>query len=160
MNIKSNLSLDTADIEILRELQQNARISNLELSDKVNLSATPCARRVKALEASGVIDSYVTRLNPEALGLSLTIHLAVTMDLHTPERFSAFESAITGFDEIISCSVVTGRSEDYLLKVVARDMQHYQQFLLGKLTGLPGVRGVHSSFELRSVIDRTALPLD
>lgn len=81
------------------------------------------------------------------------------MDRHTPERFEAFEAAIREFPEILSCSVVTGQSADYLLTAVVRDMAHYEAFLLGRLTRIAGVSGVHSSFELRKVVNRTALPL-
>ncbi|MEL0191464.1 MAG: Lrp/AsnC ligand binding domain-containing protein, partial [Halieaceae bacterium] len=89
----------------------------------------------------------------------LTAHIGVTMDRHTPERFEAFEAAVIAYPEIIDCCVVTGQSADYLIKAVVKDMAHYEQFLLGKLTRIPGVTGVHSSFELRKVVSRTALPL-
>lgn len=152
--------LDRIDKHILTLMQANGRISNLELADKVGLSPTPCSRRVKRLEDSGLIEGHVTLLNSAALGLNLTAIIGISMDRHTPDRFEQFEKAIVDMPEVIECSIVTGQTADFLLKVVVRDMQHYERFLLGNLTRLSGVTGVHSSFVLRQVIKKTALPLD
>lgn len=152
--------LDRIDKKILELMQTNARISNLELADQVGLSPTPCSRRVKQLEESGLIDSHVTLLNAEALGLNLTAIIGISMDRHTPDRFEKFEKAIVEMPEVLECSVVTGQTADFLLKVVVKDMRHYEKFLLGQLTKLNGVTGVHSSFVLRKVVSKTALPLD
>jgi len=141
-------------------MQANARISNLELSDQVGLSPTPCSRRVKRLEESGLIDAHVTLLNTEALGLDLIAIIGISMDRHTPDRFEEFEKTIVCMPEVLECSVVTGQAADFLLKVVVKDMRHYEKFLLGQLTKLTGVTGVHSSFVLRQVISKTELPLD
>ncbi|MCM2679297.1 Lrp/AsnC family transcriptional regulator [Echinimonas agarilytica] len=154
------LKLDHYDKLILSEMQSNGRISNLELAEKIGLSPTPCARRVKRLEQSGVIKKHVTLLDQEALELKLSVILTVTMDRHTPERFDNFEQTIAQFPEVIECSIVTGQSADYLLRVVVPDMDYYQAFLLGRLTRIDGVTGVHSSFVLRKVIDKTELPLE
>lgn len=154
-----NIKLDATDKRILEVLQENARISNLELAEAVNLSPTPCARRVKQLEDAGIIQRHITILDQEKLGLTLTIFLAVTMEKHNSATFDAFEAAIKDFPEVVSCSVVTGRSEDYILKVVAKDMKHYEEFLLKRLNNLAGVSNVHTSFELRSVIAAGALPV-
>jgi Lrp/AsnC family leucine-responsive transcriptional regulator len=154
------LSIDKIDKHILTLMQSNGRISNLELADKVGLSPTPCSRRVKRLEDSGLIDGHVTLLNKEALGLNLTAIIGISMDRHTPDRFEQFEKAIVNMPEVIECSIVTGQTADFLLKVVVKDMQHYEKFLLGNLTRLTGVTGVHSSFVLRHVVKKTALPLD
>jgi Lrp/AsnC family leucine-responsive transcriptional regulator len=151
--------LDRLDKHILSLMQDNGRISNQELADTIGLSATPCARRVKRLEEEGYIERHVTLLNPERLGLNLTAILGISMDRHTPERFEGFEAAVKQFPEVLECSIVTGQSADYMLKVVVADMQHYERFLLGQLTRIPGVTGVHSSFVLRKVINHTALPL-
>ena len=155
-----NISLDRIDKHILKIMQVNGRISNLELAEQVGLSATPCSRRVKRLENSGLITRHVTLLNPEALGLNLTVIIGISMDRHTPDRFESFEQAIVNMPEIIECSIVTGQSADFLLKVVVKDMQHYEKFLLGNLTRLSGVSGVHSSFVLRNLVHKTELPLD
>jgi Lrp/AsnC family leucine-responsive transcriptional regulator len=154
------IKLDRIDKHILRAMQQNGRISNLELADKVGLSPTPCSRRVKRLEESGLINKHVTLLNPAALGLNLTAMIGISMDRHTPDRFENFERAISELPEVLECLIVTGQAADFLLKVVVRDMQHYEQFLLGRLTKLEGVTGVHSSFVLREVVKTTELPLD
>jgi Lrp/AsnC family leucine-responsive transcriptional regulator len=154
------LDLDRIDRKILEQLQNNARITNLELADKVGLSPTPCLRRVKRLEESGVIDRHVTLLNADALGLGLTAYVGISMDRHTPDRFEAFELAIEVLPEVLECSIVTGQDADFLLKVVVRDMQHYEQFLLGRLAKLTGVTGVHTSFVLRKLVSKTQLPID
>ncbi len=140
-------------------MQDNGRISNLELADQVGLSPTPCSRRVKQLEESGLIQRHVTLLDAEKLGLKLTVIIGISMDRHTPDRFEEFEKAIVDMPEVMECSIVTGQAADFLLKVVVRDMRHYEEFLLGQLTKLSGVSGVHSSFVLRQVVNKTALPL-
>lgn len=156
----ANVELDRTDRKILALLQADASLSNLELAERVGLSATPCARRVKRLEVEGIIRKRVTLLDQQKLGLALTAHIGVTMDRHTPERFDTFEAEIAGYPEVIECAVVTGQSADYLVKAVVADMSHYEQFLLGRLTRIPGVTGVHSSFELRKVVTRTDLPIE
>lgn len=156
----TDISLDKIDKRILQLLQANARISNLELAEKIGLSPTPCARRIKRLEDIGVIRSHVTILDETVLGLSLTAMISISMDRHTPERFDNFEKQISDFPEIVECSIVTGQSADYLLKAVLPDMARYEEFLLGRLTKIEGVTGVHSSFVLRKVIARTDLPLN
>jgi len=155
-----DITLDRIDRNILKLMQENGRITNLELADQVGLSPTPCSRRVKRLEDSGLIKGHVTLLNPEPLGLNLTAIVGIAMDRHTPDRFEAFEKAIVDMPEIIECSIVTGQTADFLLKVVVKDMQHYEKFLLGNLTRLSGVTGVHSSFVLRDLVKKTALPLE
>lgn len=149
--------LDTIDQKILRLLSKNARLSIAEIAEMVNLSATPVIRRIKRLEDTGVITGYHAHTSPEALGCSLAIFVAVSMDKHTKERFYEFEEEIAKFDEVINCSIVTGRSEDYLLKVVVKDMRHYEDFLLNKLSKINGVSQLHTSFELREVFSRAAL---
>jgi Lrp/AsnC family leucine-responsive transcriptional regulator len=154
------MKLDRIDKQLLELLQGNAQWSNLELADNVGLSPTPCARRVKQLEEAGLIKNYVALLDRDKLGLKLTAYIGITMDRHTPERFEQFEAEVMTYPEVIECSVVTGQSADYLIKAVVPDMQFYEQFLLGRLTRIPGVSGVHSSFQLRQVIQRTQLPLN
>ena len=155
-----SIALDRIDKRILKLMQTNARISNLELAEQVGLSPTPCSRRVKRLEDSGLIAGHVTLLNPEALGLDLTAIIGISMDRHTPDRFEDFEKAITSMPEVIECSIVTGQAADFLLKVVVKDMHHYEKFLLGHLTRVAGVTGVHSSFVLRHLVKKTELPVE
>jgi Lrp/AsnC family leucine-responsive transcriptional regulator len=154
------IALDRIDKHILKLMQTNARVSNLELADQVGLSPTPCSRRVKRLEDSGLIVGHVTLLDPAALGLDLTAIIGISMDRHTPDRFEDFEKAITNMPEVIECSIVTGQAADFLLKVVVKDMHHYEKFLLGHLTRVSGVSGVHSSFVLRNLVKKTELPLE
>ena len=154
------MKLDRTDRRILQAMQRNARISNLELAEAVGLSPTPCSRRVKRLEASGIIRAHVTLLDQSKLGLKLTAYISISMDRHTPERFEAFEAEVRQYPEVMECSVVTGQSADYLLRAVVPDMEYYEEFLLGKLTRIDGVSGVHSSFELRRVVQRTELPFE
>ena len=116
------MKLDRTDRRILQAMQHNARISNLELAESVGLSPTPCSRRVKRLEESGIIRSHVTLLNQSMLGLKLTAYISISMDRHTPERFEAFEAEVASYPEVMECSVVTGQSADYLLKAVVPDM--------------------------------------
>jgi Lrp/AsnC family leucine-responsive transcriptional regulator len=157
---KPQLNLDRTDRRILELMQQDARISNLDLAEKVGLSPTPCSRRVKRLETSGLIERHVTLLNQQQLGLNITAMISITMDRHTPDRFENFEQAVGTFAEVLECSIVTGQAADYLLKAVLPDMTYYEEFLLGRLTRIEGVTGVHSSFVLRKVISKTALPLE
>lgn len=154
------MKLDRIDKHILSLMQANGRISNLELAEQVGLSPTPCSRRVRQLEESGVIERHVTLLDQQRLGLNITAMIGITMDRHTPERFDNFERAVRKFPEVIECSIVTGQTADYLLKAVLPDMTYYEEFLLGRLTRIEGVTGVHSSFVLRKVIAKTELPLE
>lgn len=152
--------LDRIDRRILALMQDDARISNLELAEQVGLSPTPCSRRVKRLEECGLIERHVTLLNQALLGLNISAMISITMDRHTPDRFENFERVVQTFPEVVECSIVTGQAADYLLRAVLPDMTYYEEFLLGRLTRIDGVTGVHSSFVLRKVISKTALPLD
>lgn len=151
--------LDKMDRRILEEMQKNGSISNLELAEKVGLSPSPCSRRVKQLEDEGVIDRYATLLNPAKLGLKLTAMVQISMDRHTPDRFEHFEKELATYPEVMSCMLITGQSADYLVELLVQDMDSYQDILLGRLTRIEGVTGVHSSFVLRKIVDRTAVPL-
>ncbi|MBD3727115.1 MAG: Lrp/AsnC family transcriptional regulator, partial [Moraxella osloensis] len=138
-------------------LRENARMSNLELAESVNLSPTPCARRVKQLEDSGVITGYSVTTDPIKLGYQLSVYIAISMDKHTAERFSNFEKKLREFPEVVSCSIVTGRSEDYLIKALVKDMAHYEEFLLHRLNRIEGIAQVHTSFELRQVFEKSII---
>ena len=153
------LQLDRIDKRILEILQRDSSISNLDLADRVDLSPTPCLRRVKRLEESGVIRRQVSLLDKSMLGLNLTAYIGIAMDRHTPDRFDQFEEAVADMPEVLECAIVTGQQSDFLLKVVVKDMEHYERFLLGKLTKLEGVSGVHSSFVLRHLVEKTAYPV-
>jgi Lrp/AsnC family leucine-responsive transcriptional regulator len=152
--------LDRTDRRILEVLQEDAGLSNQALADRVGLSPSPCLRRVRALEEAGIIVARVALLQGKRLGLELTALIHIGMDRHTPERFASFEEAVAGYPEVQRCFLITGQAADYLLQVVVPDMDAYQDFLLRRITRLEGVSSVHSSFVLRRVVDRTALPLN
>ncbi|MDX8399186.1 MAG: Lrp/AsnC family transcriptional regulator [Gallionellaceae bacterium] len=151
------MQIDSYDRQILCQLQQDGRISNQDLADRIGLSPSPCLRRVRALEESGIILGYHALLDAKALGLSLMALIHISMDQHTPERFTNFESQISQIPEVLECLLITGQSADYQLKVVVKDMDGYQELLLNRITRIIGVSGVHTSFVLRRVVDKTAL---
>ena len=154
------MELDRYDRQILQVLQEEGRISNQDLADRIGLSPSPCLRRVRALEEAGLITGYRAHVKAKSLGLSLMALIHIAMDQHTPERFKHFETQIGEIPEVMECLLITGQSADYQLKVVVRDMDAYQELLLNRITSIKGVTGVHSSFVLRRVVDKTALPLD
>lgn len=153
------IKLDAYDRRILEVLQNEGRISNQDLADRIGLSPSPCLRRVRALEEAGIIAGYRALLAMEKLGLDLMVILSISMDRHTPERFAGFEAKVSALPQVLECLLITGRDADYQLKVVVRDMAAYQDLLLNHITRIEGVSGVHSSFVLRRVVERTAVPL-
>lgn len=153
------MALDRYDRRILDCLQKEGRLTNQELAERIGLSPSPCLRRVRALEDAGIIAGYRAILEGKALGLSLMALVHISMDRHTPERFANFEARIALLPEVLECLLITGQEADYQLKVIVRDMDAYQDLLLNRITRIEGVTGVHSSFVLRRVIDRTALPV-
>jgi Lrp/AsnC family leucine-responsive transcriptional regulator len=153
------MELDRYDRQILEILQHDGRISNQDLADRIGLSPSPCLRRVRTLEEAGLITGYRALLDAKKLGLSLMALIGISMDQHTPERFANLESAIAEIPEILECLLITGQQSDYQLKVVVRDMDAYQDLLLNKITRIQGVTGVHTSFVLRKVVDRSRLPV-
>lgn len=153
------MKLDRYDRRILEVLQEHGRISNQELAERIGLSPSPCLRRLRALEESGLIVGYRALVDPSKLGLSLMAVIHIAMDRHTPDRFANFEAKIAALPEVLECLLITGQEADYQLKVIVRDMDAYQSLLLNKITGIEGVSGVHSSFVLRRVLDKTAMPL-
>ena len=154
-----DMELDRYDRAILVALQANGRMSNQELADAIGLSPSPCLRRVRALEDAGLIAGYRALVDARRLGLSLMALISISMDKHTPERFANFEALVGDIPEVLECLLITGQQSDYQLKVVVRDMDHYQHLLLHKLTRSEGVTGVHSSFVLRRVFDERPVPL-
>ncbi len=153
------MQLDRYDLDILRVLQENGRISNQDLADRISLTPSPCLRRLHALEEAGLITGYRAMLDAKKLGLSLTALILISMDQHTPERLSNFEAKVMEIPEVLECLLITGQDADYQLKVVAKDMDAYQELLLNRITRIEGVTGVHSSFVLRRPVDKTALPI-
>jgi Lrp/AsnC family transcriptional regulator, leucine-responsive regulatory protein len=153
------MELDRYDRRILEVLQAEGRISNQELADRIGLSPSPCLRRVRTLEESGLITGYHATLDAKKLGYSLMALIHISMDRHTPERFTNFEARIGELPEVLECLLITGQDADYQIKVVVRDMDAYQELLLDRITRIEGVTGVHSSFVLRRVVDKITLPV-
>ena len=154
------MQLDRYDRHILELLQQDGRISNQDLADHIGLSTSPCLRRVRTLEESGIIAGYHAQLDAKKLGLTLMALIHISMDRHTPARFANFEKKISELAAVLECLLITGQDADYQLKVVVRDMDAYQELLLNKITRIEGVTGVHSSFVLRRVVNKISLPLE
>jgi len=153
------MELDRYDRHILEVLQSDGRLSNQELADRIGLSPSPCLRRVRALEEAGLITGYRALVDAKKLGLSLMALLHISMDKHTPERFANFEKKVAAQPEVLECLLITGQEADYQLKVIIRDMDAYQELLLNRITRIEGVTGVHTSFVLRRVLDKTAVPV-
>lgn len=151
-------SLDSFDIKILRELQQDSEISMQDLGDRVGLSHTPCWRRVKRLEKDGVIRKRVTLLDPDTLHLAVNVFVHVTLKNHRENGLTLFEEAVQEIAEIVECYTVSG-DRDFLLRVVVADVSAYEQLLKHVLINLPGVDNLSSTFALRQVKYTTEYPL-
>ncbi len=151
-------SLDAIDRQILENLQNDARMRNVELAKKVGLSPSPCLRRVGNLEEMGVIRGYVTLVDAEAVGLPVSVFVSVTLEKQIEKSLEKFEKEIRARPEVMECYLMTGDA-DYLLRVVTSDLGAYERFLLDHLTRIPGVASIRSSFALKQVAYRTALPI-
>lgn len=149
--------MDSIDRRIVAELQRNGRLRISELSAMVGLSPTPCARRVANLEDSGVISGYSARVDQARLGLPVTIFVAVELERQSRDALMAFENAVRHFDQVMECYLMTG-TRDILLRVVAEDLADFDRFLEDRLMRVPGIRNTRSSFTLRTMIQRDALP--
>ncbi|WP_224981215.1 Lrp/AsnC family transcriptional regulator [Geomonas agri] len=150
-------AVDKIDRAILTELQRDGRLSNVQLAELVGLSESACLRRVRHLEQSGIIDRYVMLVDQGAIGKPGNVFVRVTLDGQQREKLSSFEVAITTVPEVMECYLMSG-DVDYLLRVIVKDTDDYLR-LHNKLTGLPGVLRVQSSFALRTVVSKTSLPL-
>lgn len=151
-------ALDEIDRRILTALQENARISNVDLAGAVGVSPSPCWRRVRELEQTGVIDRYVTLVDPGAVGLPVSVFIQVSLEKQVESALESFEGALLARPEVMECYLMTGDA-DYLLRVVVADLAAYERFLVTHLTRIPGVASIKSSFALKQVKYRTALPL-
>jgi len=156
--IMPNISLDTIDRSILSKLQKNGRLSNVQLADEVGLSESACLRRVRILEESGIIDRYVMLINQSAIGKPGNVFVRVTLDGQQREKLAAFETEISRVSEVMECYLMSG-DFDYLLRVITKDNEDYVR-VHNKLTSLPGVMRVQSSFALRTVLEKTEMPLE
>jgi len=149
--------LDAMDRRILAELQQDGRISNQALAERVHLSPSACHRRVARLEDEGVIRGYVAMVDPVAAGRPTAVFVHVSLDRQSREAMDAFESAVAACPEVMECHLMSGAS-DYLLEVAARDLVDYERIHSDHLARLPGVARIQSSFAMRTVKRDTALP--
>ncbi|HZY16948.1 MAG TPA: Lrp/AsnC family transcriptional regulator [Ramlibacter sp.] len=152
------MQLDTVDLRILSQLQQDGSLSNVELARRVHLSPSPCLARVKALEAAGVIRQYVALADPKAVGLGLNVFISISLKEQSRDSLAAFEQRIAEHDEVMECYLMTGDS-DYLIRVAVADIAALERFILNQLTPIPGIEKIRSSFALKQVRYKTALPL-
>ena len=157
-NIMPNNQLDTIDQRILAALQENARVTNVELAEASGVSASPCWRRVRELERTGVISRYVTLVDPASVGLPVSVFIQVSLEKQVETALEDFERIVLERPEVMECYLMTGDA-DYLLRVVVADLEAYERFLMDHLTRIPTVANIRSSFALKQVKYRTALPL-
>jgi len=150
--------MDAVDLRILRELQADGALSNVELARRVHLSPSPCLARVKALEASGVIRQYVALLDPRSLGLHLNVFISISLKQQTRAALEAFEAHLCAREEVMECYLMSGEA-DYLVRVAVPDMAALERFILEQLSPLAVVEKIRSSFALKQVRYKTALPL-
>ncbi len=150
--------LDEIDRRILSVLQENARIANVDLAGRVGISASPCWRRVREMEESGVISRHVTLVEPAALGLQVSVFVQVTLERQVEAALEEFERAVQARPEVMECYLMTGDA-DYHLRVVVADLPAYERFLMDHLTRVPGIANIRSGFALKQVKYTTALPL-
>lgn len=153
------MNLDTLDLRILRELQADASLSNVVLAQRVGLSPSPCLARVKALEREGVIRQVVALLNAQALGLHLNVFISISLKQQTRASLEAFEAKVCAREEVMECYLMTGDS-DYLIRVALADMAALERFILEQLSPMKEVEKIRSSFALKQVRYKTALPLN
>ena len=152
------MHLDAVDLRILTELQQDSSLSNVELARRVHLSPSPCLMRVKHLESEGVIQRYVALCDTKSLGLGLNVFISITLKEQSRKALAEFEQRIAEHDEVMECYLMTGDS-DYLIRVALADIAALERFILNQLTPISGVEKIRSSFALKQVRYKTALPL-
>ena len=152
------MKLDLIDLKILEELQHDGSLTNIELAKRVHLSPSPCLARVRALEVAGVIDRYVALASATALGLGLNVFINISLTRQSKASLAHFEQSICEHDEVMECYLMTGDS-DYLIRVAVADIGALEKFILEQLTPIPGIEKIRSSFALKQVRYKTALPL-
>lgn len=151
-------TLDPTDIRILRILQDDSDISNVRLAEQVGLSPSPCLARVRALRRDGILARQVALVDAGSVGLRINVFIQVTLERQVEDVLARFESRMARFEEVMECYLMTGDS-DYLLRLVLPDMAALEHFILQELTTIPGVANIRSSFALKQVKYKTALPL-
>ncbi len=154
----TRIKLDTVDQKILSNLQANGRMTNVDLADRVGITAPPCLRRVRALEEAGYIHGYHARLNQEELGYGITVFAMVGLDSQAEADLQAFEARVAGWPLVRECFMLNGEI-DFVLKIVARDLAEFQQFLTGELTAAEHVASVKTSLTIRNAKCEPGIPL-
>ena len=152
------MKLDSTDLRILAALQADGALSNVELARRVHLSPSPCLTRVKALEAAGVIERYVALVNAQRLGLGLNVFISISLKSQSKGALADFEQRIAEHDEVMECYLMSGDS-DYLIRVALPDIAALERFIVEQLSPIPGLEKIRSSFALKQVRYKTALPL-
>jgi Lrp/AsnC family transcriptional regulator len=153
------IELSSIDIKILQLLQEDASLSTAEIAEKAGLSQSPCWRRISRLEQAGIITKKVVILDHAGLGMEVVVFVNVSLTTHGRQNLAAFEKEIRKFSEVLECYTVTGQM-DYLLKIVTKDIQHYESFIRNKLMTLPMIREMHSTIAITEIKNTTALPLE
>jgi DNA-binding Lrp family transcriptional regulator len=154
----AGLNIDDIDLQILGELQNDGRMTNVDLARRVGLTAPPCLRRVRALEDSGAISSYHAVVDPAILGYTITVFAMVSLKSQAEADLKAFEDHVRDLPEVRECHMLNGEI-DFILKVVAKDLQGFQQFLTSKLTPAPNVTSVKTSLTIRTAKNQPGVPL-
>lgn len=149
--------MDRKDCQIIEALQRNGRLSNQDLAERVSLSPSPCLRRVRALEESGVIKGYTAVVDEEVYGLPVTVFVQITLERHNAAGIAGFEARIAEIPEILDCYMMTG-SADYLLRVLVASLQDYERFVRHRLHDIPGISSISSSFAYGTIKRSTVFP--
>ena len=152
------LTLDDIDAKILAALQEDGRMTSVELADRVGLSPSPCARRVRLLEQAGIITGYVALVDQVAVGLPISVFASIRLERQREEQLDRFAAAVADWPEVVDCHLMTGQ-RDFLLRIVVQDLEAYERFLKDKLTRLDGVASIESSFALKQLKRSHALPV-
>ena len=152
------MNIDSTDLRILTELQNDSSLTNIELARRVHLSPSPCLTRVKSLEAAGVITRYVALVNQKQLGLTLSVFISISLKEQSKSALAEFEQRIAEHDEVMECYLMTGDS-DYLIRVAVTDISALEKFILDQLSPISGIEKIRSSFALKQVRYKTALPM-
>lgn len=153
------MKLDRTDYRILHHVQNHGRMPNTELAEAIGLSPSPCLRRVRALEQAGVIRRYVGIVDAHAVGLPINAFVSVSLRSQEKAALEKFQARVASYPEVMECYLMTG-SSDYLLRVVMPDLESYERFLVEKLTKVPGIDNIQTSFALKPIVQRTELPLE
>jgi DNA-binding Lrp family transcriptional regulator len=152
------MNFDAIDLKLLAELQENGRITNVELATKVGLTAPPCLRRMRTLEQSGAIRGYHADIDPSVLGYSIMVFAMVSLKSQAEDDLRAFEAHVRALPQVRECHMLNGEI-DFILKIVAHDLQSFQEFLTSKLTSAPNVSSVKTSLTIRTAKDQPGVPV-